>query len=230
MTLQGLIHHFLGALQPAPDRRPAFLSVYIHDTDFDVQSELRSQNFAGVDRALLKNLASVLNQSSMYVQSFMSLHELARDNAPTNRYEIVIHADKRPANEHVRCYNGPSYSVVAALIPGNEDGMIVKRDILVRKRAQRNSNGNEFLDKVSISHSSYDPLSYVILFPSGTDGWHPELQFDAVERQRKLTLLMFYSWRIFQRRDEFSTVLSGGRLFQDSLADQFCKMEAERLS
>ncbi len=33
-----------------------------------------------------------------------------------------------------------------------------------------------------------------------------------------------------QRRDEFSTVLSGGRLFQHYLVDQFCKMEAERLS
>ncbi len=33
-----------------------------------------------------------------------------------------------------------------------------------------------------------------------------------------------------QRRDEFSTVLSGGRLFQHYLVDHFCKMEAERLS
>ncbi len=96
--------------------------MYIHDTDFNIQSELRSQNFAGVDRALLTNLASVLNQSNTYVQSFMRLHELARDNAPTNRYKIVIHADKRPANEPVRRYNGQSCSEVAALIPGNEDG------------------------------------------------------------------------------------------------------------
>ncbi len=122
VTLQGRIHHFLGALQPAPGRRPAFLSVYIHDTDFEVQSELRSQNFAGVDRVLLKSLTSMLNQHNACVQSFMSLHELARDNAPTERYKIGIHADKRPANEHVRRYNGPSCSEVAALIPDWEAG------------------------------------------------------------------------------------------------------------
>ncbi len=91
---------------------------------FDVQSELRSQNFAGVDRALLTNLASLLTQHNTHIQSFMSLYELARDNAPTGRYKIVIHADKRPANEHIRRYNEPSCSEVAALIPGNEDGMI----------------------------------------------------------------------------------------------------------
>ncbi len=74
----------------------------------------------------------MLNQHNTYVQSFMSLHEFARDNAPTDRYKIVIHADKRPENEHVRRYNGPSCSEVAARIPGNYDGMIGKRDILVR--------------------------------------------------------------------------------------------------
>ncbi len=41
---------------------------------------------------------------------------------------------------------------------------------------------------------------------------------------------MFYSWRMFQRRDESSTVLSGGRCFKHYLVDRFCTMEAERLS
>ncbi len=67
-------------------------------------------------------------------------------------------------------------------------------------------------------------------FPNGTDGWHPELRFAAGERQRKLTPSMFYSWRMFQRRDEFSTFLSCGRLIQHYLVDQFCKMEVERVS
>ncbi len=149
----------------------------------------------------------MLNQHNMYVQSFMSLHELARENVRTDRYKIVIHSDKRPANEHVRRYNGPFCSEVAALILGNEDGMIGTRDILVRKRGQADWNGNEVLDKVSISHRRYKPLSYVMLFPIGTDGWHPELLFDAGERQRKLTPSMFFSWRMFQTREEFSTVL-----------------------
>ncbi len=122
----------------------------------------------------------------MYFQSFMSLHELGRDNAPTDPYRIVIYADKRPANEHMRRQNGPSCSEIAALIFGTEDGMIRKRSIFVRERVQDNSNRNEVLDKVSISHRSYDPLSYFMLFPNGTDGLHPELRFNARERQRKL--------------------------------------------
>ncbi len=129
-----------------------------------------------------------------------SLHELARDNSTTDRHNIVIHADKRPSNEHVRRCNGPSCSEVAALILGNEHGIIGKRDILVRKRGQANSNGNKVLDKVSINHRSYDPLSYAMLFPNGTDGLHPDLRFAAGERQRNFTPSMFYSWRMLPRR------------------------------
>ncbi len=105
----------------------------------------------------------------------MSLHEFARDIAPTDRHKIVIHADKRPANEHIHRSNGSTCSELAALIPGDEDGMIGKGDVLFRKRGQGTANGNEVIDRVSITHRSYDPLSYVILFPDGTDWWHPEL-------------------------------------------------------
>ncbi|CDF39890.1 ATP dependant DNA helicase [Chondrus crispus] len=104
---------------------------------------------------------------------------------------MVIHADRRPSYEHVRQYNGPEASEVAALIPGNENGEIGRRDIVVCRRGTVNSNGNEVLDPISVSHRAYDPLSYVLLFPNGRDGWYPELRFSI---------------------------------------DQFCKVEAERLS
>ncbi len=86
--------------------------MYINDTDFDVQSELRSQNL----QVLLTYIASMLTQHNTHIQSFKSLYELARENAPTDRYKIVIHADKRPANDHIRRYNGLPRSEVAALI------------------------------------------------------------------------------------------------------------------
>ncbi len=75
--------------------------------DLDVLSELRSQ-ISQVLIALFSRVSRACSTSTKtYFQSFLSLHELARENAPTDRYKIVIHADKRPANEHVRPYNGP---------------------------------------------------------------------------------------------------------------------------
>ncbi len=229
-TLQGRVHHFLGALEPAPGKRPAFLSVYIHDPDLEVQSRIRTQNVAGVEGTVLKELTRMLMGCNSYVQTFLSLQDIVNEGAATDRYKIVIHADKKPAAEHVRRYNGPSCSEVAALIPGNEDGAVGKRDIVVRRRGVLNENGSKALHTVSVSHRSYDSLSYVMLLPNGADGWHTEMKFGNGKRQKKLTCLMFYSWRLYQRPGEFNSILSGCRLFQHYLVDQFCKMESERLS
>ncbi len=136
---------------------------------------------------------------------------------------------QRPANENLRRHNGRSCSEVAALVPGNEDSVIPKPRHYSERRGTANANGNEVLHKVKISHRSYDPVSYVILFPDGRDGWYLGMQFQAGSRQRKLLPLMFYSWHIFQRRDKFTTVLSGFLLFQLYLVDQFCKMEAVKM-
>ncbi|CDF41007.1 ATP dpendant DNA helicase [Chondrus crispus] len=42
--------------------------------------------------------------------------------------------------------------------------------------------------------------------------------------------MMYYGWHLFERSGEFSTILHAARLFQQYLVDQFCKVEAERLS
>ncbi|CDF37706.1 ATP dependant DNA helicase PIF1 [Chondrus crispus] len=42
--------------------------------------------------------------------------------------------------------------------------------------------------------------------------------------------MMFYRWHLFERAGEFIMILHAARLFQQYLVDQFCKVEAERLS
>lgn len=235
ITMQGRMYHYIGALLPSQGRSPAFASVYIHDTDYATQSRTRLNAAPQLDEALLAELAEMLHGRNPYVQTFLSMREWATSddgaNAPAP-YQMVIHADRRPSNEHVRRYNGPEASEVAVLIPGNEDGEIGRRDIVVRKRGILNSNGNEVLDPISVTHRSYDPLSYALLFPDGRDGWHPELRFfaDGQRRHTKVTPLMFYSWQLFQRPSEFSTILHASRLFQQYLVDQYYKVECERMS
>ncbi|CDF36122.1 unnamed protein product [Chondrus crispus] len=187
-----------------------------------------------LEEALMTQLTHMLHECNPYVQTFLCMREWAQspqNNCPAT-YQMVIHGDRRPSHEHVRRYNGPEASEVAALIPGNEDGEIGRRDIVVRRRGTLNSNGNEVLDPISVSHRAYDPLSYVLLFPNGRDGWYPELRFSSVQdgRRTKITPMMYYGWHLFERSGEFSTILHAARLFQQYLVDQFCKVEAERLS
>ncbi|CDF40520.1 ATP dependant DNA helicase [Chondrus crispus] len=192
MTMQGRIYHYMGPLLPSTCRDPAFLSVYIHDTDYAEQSQIRAGRVRELDEGILTQLTAMLHHVNPYVQTFQSLREWAsNDNSPTP-YRML------------------------------------------------NSNGNEVLDTISVTHRSYDPLSYVLLFPYGQDGRHPELRLPpsaasassstAPRRRNKVTPLTFYTWRLFQRPSEFSTILHARRLFQQYLVDHYCKIEAERLS
>ncbi len=99
VTIQGGIYHFLGALEPAPGTRPAFCLCTIKTQNL---TNYPSSDLSRAGRELFTNLGSILHQNNTNVQSFMSLHELARYNVPTDRYKIIIYADKRHAKGHVR--------------------------------------------------------------------------------------------------------------------------------
>ncbi|CDF40383.1 ATP dependant DNA helcase [Chondrus crispus] len=207
MTMQGGMYRYMSPMMPSEGRAPSCASVYIHDTDYATQTRTRLGNSRQLEEALMTQLTYMLHECNPYVQTFLCMREWAQsphNNSPAT-YQMVIHADRRPSHEYVRRYNGPEASEVAALIPGNEDGEIGRRDIVVRRRGTLNSNGNEVLDPISVSHRAYDPLSYVLLFPNSRDGWYPELRFSSVQDGRP-------------------------RLFQLYLVDQFCKVAAERLS
>jgi hypothetical protein len=70
--------------------------------------------------------------------------------------------------------------------------------------------------RISDIHPAYAPLYYVLLFPRGENGWHPDLYLaaDPGKQPRRLTQIRYYVFRLFPRTDEFSTILHGGRLLQ----------------
>ncbi len=77
----------------------------------------------------------------------------------------------------------------------------------------------------------YEPLTYPLLFPFGTDGWHSKLRFsDSKGSLKKVAPLKFHSRLLFQRPCDFHILLHSGRLFQQYLCEMFVKVESERLS
>ncbi|CDF33944.1 ATP dependant DNA helicase PIF1 [Chondrus crispus] len=151
MTTQGEMYHYMGPMMPSEGRAPSYASVYIHDTDYATQTRTRLENSRRLEEALMTQLTHMLHECNLYVQTFLCMREWAQSphNKTPASYQMVIHADRRPSHEHVRRYNGPEASEVAALIPGNEDGEIGRRDIVVRRRGALNSNGNEVRTKIT---------------------------------------------------------------------------------
>ena len=133
----------------------------------------------------------MLHEVNPYVKTFTCIYELFKDQESLESYNLAIHADKKPAEEHVRRYNAPTSSEVAALIVGAENDLINKNDIILRHRAEMNENGYEKLSRIAISHRSYDALAYPILFPFGDDGWRLGMYVEETGSEQKSPLFNF---------------------------------------
>ncbi|KAI8635717.1 hypothetical protein BD408DRAFT_427283, partial [Parasitella parasitica] len=70
-----------------------------------------------------------------------------------------------------RRYNTPTADEIGVLIVGGDDESdsgARNRDIVLRLKSQ----DNDGLARINELHQHYDPLQYVLMFPSGDPGWN----------------------------------------------------------
>lgn len=72
-------------------------------------------------------------------------------------------------------------------------------------------------------------MSYPLLFPTGEDGWHPDLKKVNANRRDRVSQKDYYSYLIFTR-DFFNPLHHAGKLFQQFMVDSFVKIEQNRLN
>ena len=140
---------------------------------------------------------------------------------------MAIHADKHPSEAHRGLYNGPNpNSELAIIMPGLGEEPTSRMVVLQHRNPNQENLGLRVLNE---THSSYDPLQYVLLALHCTDGWHLGIPSVRPGRYRQaVSALEFYRFRI-QKRDEFNPLLYGGRLFQQYLTDMWAKIESSRI-
>ncbi|GFR71486.1 ATP-dependent DNA helicase PIF1 [Elysia marginata] len=110
-------------------------------------------------------------------------------------------------------------SEIAALLPGDSTGNL---DIILRSRE---GDGQE-LKRINTCHRSYDSLLYILIFPTGCDGWH--LGLNRIDN-RKLTAADFYKSRLQIHHEDFNIFFKGKKLTELYAVDQWAKVEAGRL-
>ena len=154
----------------------------------------------------------MLEQNNNLVKLFLSLRDLMQKNGIPDDVKLVIHAHEKATPKHIRKYNAPEASEVAALIIGEQ---YEKIDNVLRRRCEYDANGFEKLDFINLGHRMYDPLAYPLLFPYGKDGWHIMLKHnDSRGNLQKFSPQKFYSQLLFERTSDFNVLLHSGRLFQ----------------
>ena len=205
IVVQGRLYQRLGAVQAHPDQIPTFAQIYVSDPqaeDPDREAAVRLGHVrlpAATSGAvqlhlldLLRNLQGMLRQQNPWVHDFLMASEVLAEDV--EQRHLVISVSARPAGQHERRYNAPEGFREVSVLIGEEPAL---HDLVLRRRAE---HGAHNLQIICETHRASDPLHFVLLFPLGTDGWHPELRQAAPAEGRQparlLTARQYYAYRI----------------------------------
>lgn len=212
--VNGVLSHRIGSLLPAPGAEPQFAQIYFMDPDMQVGR--RMNIIDGLNQATMQNLHTMMQTvNNPLVRTFRQARELnANASFSVRIFDRVQGIDQRR-------YNAPTAAEVAAVFIEGEGAEQRQRDIVLFK-----NDGQ--LQRINQLHPMYDALAYPLFFPHGGYGWNVELRHSD-DQTKKLTLLEYQKFHL-QVRDQISPILLGGRLLQQYICDQFCRIEDSRLS
>ena len=175
VTVMGKLYHLMGSLLPQTNTPPKFAQIYFTDTTNETTNRLRANPH--LDAELLASLQACLRNVNPYIKTFKAAIEMRPQSSDVR---IVINATKRPAGEHTRCFNLPTGSEVAVLMPGGETSTN-NMDVVIHTRSGA-------MQRINTMHRSYDALHYVLLYPGGEDGYH----LDRWKTNKKRVCLMLH--------------------------------------
>ncbi|CAN7013971.1 unnamed protein product, partial [Brassica oleracea var. botrytis] len=222
LVLHGENYHLMGSLTPPEGDYAKFGQLYIVDTENEVQNRsnaLRSGKNAqtestidGLKKDIIQPMMNMLNAVNPYVAQFRSARNRFRMNPDqTFHMRIVSRSDKDG-----RTYNTPTASEVAALIPGDFNQGMDKRDIVIQHKSGR-------LKRIDEIHISYLALQYPLLFVYGEDGFRVGIKKGVTEASKKLkkdtiSMRQFLAFRMQERENESHVLLYSRRLY-DSIKE-----------
>ncbi|CAG8811364.1 23626_t:CDS:1, partial [Cetraspora pellucida] len=178
-------------------------------------------------------IQQILRENHVFYPKYRQAHEIfsqAREKgASETDLTVRLHFNAATDRHH---YNLPASNKIALILPGDGSAPEGSRDIILRLRGGP-------LECIHEGNLAYLPLHYVLFFSYGELGWQDELRQVVVDDNGRtiedqsnapcLTQMDFYSFRLFSRHTEFSSILHGGKLLQEFMVDAWAVTEQNRL-
>ncbi|CAN7065985.1 unnamed protein product, partial [Brassica rapa subsp. trilocularis] len=124
----------------------------------------------------------MLRDSNVHVQTFRNAMDRFNDESGCEDVKLVLIHNRQKDG---RVYNLPTSSEVAALVPGDFQLHMDKRDIILEKYSGK-------LKRINELHPCYLPLQYPLIFPYGEDGFCLGIQngFTGFNKNKKPNISM----------------------------------------
>ncbi|KAI0702082.1 hypothetical protein C8Q76DRAFT_659919, partial [Earliella scabrosa] len=158
----GELHHLAGSLLPPVGETPSYAQLYIYDPSDALCT--RSSSNPDLSLATLHGLQDMLLTHHQYTSIYKHAYEIL---SQSSRDDMVLCLRFDPSSDRRR-YNLPTSNEIAIILPGTGEEVQHSRDIILRKRSGS-------LERISELHPAYACLHYVLFFPYGTHGWHPNI-------------------------------------------------------
>ena len=219
--ISGQIYHTLSQMHPEPGKIPKFSQMYIYDHQNNLDNCL--QSFQNLERTVLKELQEMIKEVNPYAHLYKQAGYIMREN-PTEDVKLVLRAHDDKTNVDPWRYNLPTGTDVTVILPVDTQNTL-ERDVIVYKNAASHPNG-KYLMNIKATHSMYDPLMYVLMFPFGDLGWERDYRSGG----KKYSAMQYYKYKLMIHGNcSFNAIHRMGRLFQQYVVDIYAKIEDGRL-
>jgi hypothetical protein len=226
--IHGELFHYQGPLELGSQQVPAFAQLFFYDPEY--ATDLRLQYRPSLDREILYGLHEMLTEHNPFIR----IYKTARERLATQPgyFRILLNPQMHlvlQSGADRRRENLPTSTELAGILP-DEFTEESRRDVLLAVR-EPGRHGPQ-LHRVPVTHATYMPLHYVLLFPYGEYGWHYEMQLRDARHTRQRTRLEqrpFYRFRLHPRTREMSPLFWASRLFQQYIVDAFVACETTAL-
>ncbi|KAG1809230.1 hypothetical protein EV424DRAFT_1301507, partial [Suillus variegatus] len=191
--IHGSLHHLMGSLIAPEGIRPSYAQIYIYDPEHATDIRANRPGNENLDRRILRELHDMLYRSHPYVALYKQAYQVMMEKPPEQHTEVRARIHFQQGTDGRR-YNLPTADEIAVIIPGDGSEEVTdKRDIVLRLQGGQ-------LQRISQLSHAYSTLHYVLLFPSGEEGWHLGIPLNIPQgrrtRSKEVTQLLYYAFRL----------------------------------
>jgi len=219
------LSHCIGSLLPSSNQSPVFSQLYIYNPDEALNFHMDNQLNARLNRTIMCDLQDMLHRHHHGATLYKQALELTKDMPPDHQCKIAL--QYFPGTD-CHQYNLPTISgEIAAVVPGTGEDFSNSRDIILYHKEGP-------LQCISEVHPFYPSLHYVLLFPHGQMGWHPNIPYyvpgmgqghQETPGRKRLSMREFLAYRFHPRINKSNHIFCSGKLFFEYLVDSWAICE-----
>jgi hypothetical protein len=228
--IHGALFHRTGPLEELEGQMPTYAQLYFHDPQYAARTRLERN-----PQLQLKTLLRLNEMLHLVKNPYINIYMMAKDRSrhAGSDTQVVLTTGLTLALEtgvDRRRENVPTCDEVSLVIP-DIAAAETSRPIVLAAR-----NNPRSLFYINAVHPAYLPLHYVLMFPHGDKGWHPNIQLrfiakaDGTERVRDtVSQQSWFRYHLFCRPGNTTIPFAYFRLFQQYLVDAHAVCDQARL-